>query len=574
MHRLLMLTVAAVPIVLTSIRPPAPALTWWTTTALEKVRPSDNPPSDLHKTVSLAAARNEFEPFQIVLRATSQQIDAVDVEMSDLRGPQNSVIGKQNSTVYFEGFVDLKTPSNIEGRTGEWPDPLIPRVDRYYGEKRNAFPFNLADGRNQPIWIEIYVPPATPAGIYRGNVSISVREKVESTIPVQLEVWNFVIPSTSTLPTSFGFSGLSAARQHFNRYTNDDDLARITYIYQKAALLHRISIHGGMMNPPVFNRNGGKNKIDWKSYDAEVGPFLDGTAIPNNEPLAGAKATTVELRTSGSAETDDLKVQYWREFARHFREKGWFERLFDYVWDEPRKEDYTSVLEKARLVHTADPGIRNMVTAPFNPAWDRAIDIWTPLINCVQVRKGFPPFCDPSVELAGYEPQLKSGRSLWWYQSCASHGCYTIGGAYFSGWPSYMIDISPVANRIMEWMTWKYHIQGELYYSMVDAYNNGNPWDNVNRYAGNGDGTLFYPGRPDRIGGKTHIPIESIRLKLIREGLEDYEYLHMLGSSQIAGDSANQVVRSVYEFDHDPSKLYAARRKMGEELNRRGGNTN
>src|SRR5579862_2542781 len=98
MHRLLMLTVAAVPLVLSSMRSPAPALTWWTTTALEKVRPDDSPPSQPAKLVSIAAARNEFEPFQIVLRATSQEIADVDVDMSDLRGPGGATIGKQNST--------------------------------------------------------------------------------------------------------------------------------------------------------------------------------------------------------------------------------------------------------------------------------------------------------------------------------------------------------------------------------------------------------------------------------------------------------------------------------------------
>src|SRR5215831_7542966 len=96
MHRLVMLTVAAVPLVLTSLRMPSPTLTWWTTNALEKVRPNEGPPVDLKKEVSIAAARNEFEPFQIVLRATSQQIDDVDVDISDFRGPDNAIIPKRN----------------------------------------------------------------------------------------------------------------------------------------------------------------------------------------------------------------------------------------------------------------------------------------------------------------------------------------------------------------------------------------------------------------------------------------------------------------------------------------------
>jgi len=569
-----MLAIAAVPIALTSLRTPPPALQWWTATALEKIRPDDNPPPDLKKDVVLSAARNEFEPFQLVLRAVSQQINDVDIQVSDLTGPQKAVIPKQNAAIYFEGFLDLKKPSNIEGRAGEWPDPLIPRVDQYFHEKRNAFPFKLTNNRNQPIWIEFYVPPSTLAGSYQGNLTVTVQSKPEISIPIKLQVWNFSLPSTSTLPNSFGFSGLSAQRQHLGRYTNDADLVALTVLYEKAALLHRISIHGGTMRPPVFSREGHAH-IDWTNYDAEVGPFLDGTVFHTGDPLPGAKATSVELRTSANAETDELKIQYWRELAAHFRQKGWFDRLFNYVWDEPRKEDSSALITKARLVHDADPAIRNLVTAPLTPAWNAVIDIWTPLINCFERRGGFPPFCDSVVGRSSYDADIQKGKSLWWYQSCASHGCYTIGGGYFTGWPSYMIDVSPVANRIMEWMTWKYGIQGELYFSTVDAYNSdGDPWHDVNRYSGNGDGTLFYPGRPAVIGGKTQIPVESIRLKLIREGLEDYEYLHMLGSSPVAAEAVNSLVHDLYDFEHDPEKLYAVRYRMGEELSKRGGTTN
>src|SRR5215475_1343599 len=306
MHRILMLAIAAVPMLLTSVRTPAPSLDWWTTTALDKVRPNDALPENSNKTVSVSAARNEFEPFQIVLRAVSQEIEMVDVEMSDLTGSQGAVISNQNFTVYFEPFLNLKTPSSIEGRAGEWPDPLIPRVDRYYGEKRNAFPFKLFENRNQPIWIDLYVPPSTPPGTYRGNVNITIHQKVEVAIPVQLEVWNFTLPSTSSLPTSFGFSGLSAARLDFKSSSNDNEVAHITFVYQKAALLHRLSIHGGTMKPPPYTRDGDNLKIDFTRYDAEVAPFMDGTALRNHDPLSGARATTIDMRFGAEVRSDDL----------------------------------------------------------------------------------------------------------------------------------------------------------------------------------------------------------------------------------------------------------------------------
>ena len=136
-----------------------------------------------------------------------------------------------------------------------------------------------------------------------------------------------------------------------------------------------------------------------------------------------------------------------------------------------------------------------------------------------------------------------------------------------------MIDDAPVRNRIMEWLTWKYGIHGELYYSMDEAYSKkADPWKDVNLYSGNGDGTLFYPGRPQIIGGTQQIPIESIRLKLIREGLEDYEYLAML--TKLAGHEAvsegiTGLLTNTYEYDQDPVRLTMAREWTGREIIRR-----
>ena len=177
------------------------------------------------------------------------------------------------------------------------------------------------------------------------------------------------------------------------------------------------------------------------------------------------------------------------------------------------------------------------------------------------------------VERASYQPELEKSKQLWWYQACGSHGCDVIGGEYFRGWPSYMIDDAPVRNRIMEWLTWKYGIQGELYYSMDEAFGRKpDPWKDVNLYSGNGDGTLFYPGRPQDIGGTKQIPVESIRLKLIREGLEDYEYLTMLtnlaGYQEVA-DGISGLLRNTYDYDQNPEKLMAAREWMGREISRR-----
>ena len=564
---------AGITLLLSSFRPtPTPGLVWWTTHALEKIVPAQHQPESAARGVKISAARNEFEPFQVVLRAEDRDISGLDIEVTDLRGPNSVIPANKYVTVYLERYVYLSKPSSATGGTGEWPDPLIPRVDRYENEKRNAFPVNLVAGRTQPFWVDVYVPPSAAPGSYHGEIRVTTGGKPEVSIPLDLQVWDFQLPSTSSLITTFGFSGNTAVHAHFGKYTKDREIYELTSLYEKAALWHRISLDGSAAVMPGVSVQDGHVNLRWDLYDATVGPFLNGTVFSADQPLQGAKATSVTLHTPPSLSSSERQVEFWRQSAKHFREKGWFDRMFNYLWDEPKTNDFPAMIQMGKLVRSADPNVKNLVTAPLHPAWSDVIDIWTPLINCFERKPNHEDFCDPNANRSAYDGELAKGKQLWWYQSCGSHGCFIVGGDYFRGWPSYTIDDSPVANRIMEWMSWKYGIHGELYFNMDEGYGkNSDPWKEVNLFGGNGDGTLFYPGRPDMVGGATNIPIESIRLKLIREGLEDYEYLAMLtnllGRNAVA-DHLNAFIRSAYDFDRDPSKLYSVREWMGNEISK------
>jgi Domain of unknown function (DUF4091) len=566
----------ALPLLLSFPVPiPKPTLVWWTTHGLEKIRPFSSRPQNAAQEVKIQAARNEFEPFQLVLRAESQNIDSVDISVTDLRGSRGVISSDKYISIYMERYLNLTVPSSLTGGTGEWPDPLVPRVDRYTRQNRNAFPFTLISGRSQPVWIDVYVPPSTPPGSYRGEISVLIGGKSQLKIPLNLEVWNFELPSTSSLVTTFGFSGNSAIRTHYGRYTSDKDVRELTYLYQKAALWHRISMDSNAgVAPQVAVGNEGV-KVRWDAYDSVIGPFMDGFVFSTDQPLYGAKATSVAIRTPQLLATEEQRIQFWRQTAEHFRKKGWFDRLFHYVWDEPKPKDYPAMITLGRTVRRADPAVKNLVTAPLDPAWSDFIDIWTPAINCFERKPKHSDFCNPMVERSAYDSEIAKGKRLWWYQACGSHGCFIVGGDYFRGWPDYMIDDTPVQNRIMEWLTWKYHIQGELYFATNESYaSKQDPWKDVHLFGGNGDGTMFYPGRPDIIGGTTHIPIESIRLKLIREGLEDYEYLVLL--TKLAGydtvaDAVNGFIRKTWDFTQDPMSLYAVREWMGREIEKRQG---
>ena len=547
-----------------------PPFRWWIADSLAKIKPLDPVPGALVKSAVLHAGRNEFEPFQLVLRTDDQDLSDVDVELTDLHAGKHAVISRSNLSIYFEGSVNITQPSMIGGEPGLWPDPLIPRVDQYAHEKRSAFPFVLRRGNNQALWVEVFVPESAAPGKYTGSARISRGGELAATVPISITVWAFALPSTSTLRTSFGLNGINLLKQHRGQYTNDDELYALTRVYARAALEHRISIHGGSMAPPKTRMEGDSAVIEWHAYDAEVGPFLDGTAIPAGQALHGAKATSVELRTPANFPQGEQLASYLAASIRHFQQKGWYDRLFLYLWDEPSPADYPKVLERGRAIVRASPGVRNLVTLPFTNTLASVVAIWTPLVNCLERKPGFSDFCAEAPPLESYWRDAERGKSLWFYQSCASHGCNVPGGQYFAGWPSYLIDTCGAANRVMQWVAWKYRIEGELYFSMNEAYGHDkDPWSDTRLFGGNGDGTLFYPGRPARIGGSTDIPIESIRLKLIREGLEDYEYLAMLdrlAGKRAADEFADRIVTKPYRWESRPEVFLRVRQEMGEAL--------
>jgi hypothetical protein len=106
---------------------------------------------------------------------------------------------------------------------------------------------------------------------------------------------------------------------------------------------------------------------------------------------------------------------------------------------------------------------------------------------------------------------------------------------------------------------------------MNEAYGQKDPWTDIRLFGGNGDGTLFYPGLPARIGGHTEIPIESIRLKLIREGMEDYEYLALLAKLKgrnAADEYAGRIVQKTWRWESRPEEFLRVRQELGETLNR------
>ena len=550
------LTLAA----LMGIFPPAArAATVWTAVASEKIRPETAARSD--SSISLAAAKNEFEAFQVVVTGPATGVSA---SASELTGP-----GKIGAPKLFrEELINVQNPSAADGATGRIPDALVPDVDEVVGEKRNAFPFDVPAGESRAIWVDYHVPQDAPAGTFQGTVTIHTAQG-DTAVPVQLTVWDFALPSTSSLKTSFTMSYGGVSKVHG---VSGEALTELRQKYTQLALDHRISLSD------LWDDGQANN---WSHFDNAYGPFLDGNATTQ---LRGAKLTSLHSGANlGSAGEH-------ADWAAHFKSRGWFDRLFQYTCDEPPLTcSWGDIASRAQLAKQADPAFRTLVTTDVDQATQNgvlsSIDVMVPLVNFMDDRPSSAyGWTDGGEKAPAYDGFLHSGgeKELWLYESCMSHGCggtVDIGNPsadqlYFTGWPSYMIDASATRSRALEWFSFRYGATGELYYETTQAFYSHDAWVSQWDFSGNGDGTLFYPGTVGKIGGSVDVPVASLRMKMIREGMEDYEYLKLLSDLGGAGEAkqiAQQLFPHAYQADVSPADLMAAREAIARSILARTG---
>ncbi|MHB8255414.1 MAG: DUF4091 domain-containing protein [Acidiferrobacter sp.] len=552
------------------VAPAHARLSVWLSHSTHKIRPNTQARSHSH--IRMFAAHGEYAAFQVSVRSR-HKMRVLRVVPTPLEN-HTAVIGRWQMTVYREAYIKTVHPTNVSAPLGLWPDALIPTVDNYYHERRNALPWQVPARFTQTFWVDIYVPRTVDPGLYRGKVTVFIRSHGRSRVrivSVRLRVLPFAIPRTSSLPSSFGFDGAPLSlvfRGHYGRFSNAQ-LIHITQLFNTAALKDRIALSGGSGIPAPMRMVHGRLKLNWHDYDKEVRPFV--TAC---QAAHGARWRITDVRWLSHVFYHKMppqeQAQYFRAWVRHFRKEHWHVPLYALAIDEPHSQlQFATANRRAAVMRKLTHGVLPLVTTNHVHKLDmKNIGILCPVINKME---GLDDV-DHRAELGRYAKRYHFG--LWWYQSCMSHGCWVVGKRSSLGWPSYMIDQPAIYNRIMPWLTWKYRVQGELYYDTDIGFSMGrkNPWKDQYHFGGNGDGTLFYPGTPSVIGGSKDIPIQSIRLMMIRAGYQDYEYLHL--ASRLYGRAAvsrviDGAIVSTHEWTRKPAVLRALKWRLAQMIVRK-----
>jgi hypothetical protein len=154
---------------------------------------------------------------------------------------------------------------------------------------------------------------------------------------------------------------------------------------------------------------------------------------------------------------------------------------------------------------------------------------------------------------------ISRGQEVWSYNALVQDG-YS---------PKWQIDYAPINFRIQPgFINYSLGLTGLLYWR-VDSWTDA-PWDDVQTFTMDGvsypgDGMLVYPGAQAGLRGVT----PSLRLKWLREGVEDYEYFQLLqarGQGELALRLARQVGADWSSWERDPAELERVRRELGAAI--------
>ena len=151
-------------------------LEMWTADASVRVQPTTAVGSG--RTLVMEGPRAAYESYQVVVRAKSDALDDVNLVASGLSDGRGHTIKSSNIVLFRESFIDFAgvnaengnkpAPTDSPTKDSRVPDPLIPLVDPYDGKSLGA-PFTVGRGMNQPIWVDVYIPPDTTPGAYSGT---------------------------------------------------------------------------------------------------------------------------------------------------------------------------------------------------------------------------------------------------------------------------------------------------------------------------------------------------------------------------------------------------------------------
>ncbi|MBE6707610.1 MAG: DUF4091 domain-containing protein [Ruminococcaceae bacterium] len=520
---------------------------WFNHSAIKEYK-TDAVPNDKHA-FDMYMAKNEYEGCHVNLTSSTghKGLSASVTQFKDKAG--NTL----PTELFFEDYFEVDTGD-------KYPDRLPPI------EVKNGFEIKASE--TQGLFLKVKTDFDTVPGMYRARVD--VKNESGQTIKrgyVYTYVWNFEIPEEPSIKTAYGMSAYAIYTSH-NKLTEEHE-GQLYERYYEYFLENRIT-------PWCMPFDPTDERADKYMSDPRVTTFLvyggyAGDRYGNEGRLDAEGAEYV------SAAYDKIKDN-----------EDWASKALFYMNDEPRFGDQLNAVESTKGFLDANfPGARVLVPTHVNyfatgdlsdvntgfdnegkyPAYADMdtygiVDKFTTVL-CPSVRLFTTPdmtfdgqiwYTQKATDTFGtlrerLEASREAGKEIWWY---------------YAGDDNTALPHSGMVHRTAYWQQYDEDIEGVLCWAT-------NEWQGVSnrpqtqRPLSAGAGLYVYNGGIYKIDG----PIACLRTEIMRDGMEDVEYLVLaeeLFGKDVADEYNHKITTDMVTFEKDAYVLEDIRRELGTKI--------
>lgn len=525
---------------------------------------------------TLYGARGEYISFQVTLNNdTDSTLKDISISMSSFHNEHAEI--KVKPEIFLEWSVNVQTPSTGYDKAtlgkGWYPDALIPLENIQYDSSqvpgRWVYPLWLPDFNNRIerqhtliFWVDQFIPfhydDAKP-GTYTAEITVTVKGQT-SKIPVALNLWDFAIPNENKLKASLQEEGFLSGK-------DEKSELEIYQLFKK----NRIGLMDPTYQPSLLSKKGEKVKIGWNAFDSRLKKYFTGEAFTDrygyqNGPGYGEPVETFMLPfdvygkhdTPGwpdigrpdserSPANSAIYIDAIRQVREHLKSVINPQKTEIMVYLNGLDESYfKEALE--RMVYFGNLFKQYYPEAGFriDGAYDDAamqivqgsINAWashTINYDIERVKK----YQQMGIKDWLYGPLLYEGKVNSWVGSCT------------------FTDLPLLNDRAISWSIWKYHTYSWISWGIgvggksgwydpetwKDAYKKGADSDPEFTYKKiNGSALLIYdPGIIPNVN--RYCP--SIRLKAMRNGVQEYEYMRLLTEIDKSRTRTDEIVNNI-----------------------------
>ncbi len=329
-----------------------------TTAKLQTVN-LNNPvsPAIIDEPVTLAAAKNEWTSFQVQVNGLTapDPNTAFTLRLQTLNHQASkATIASGNYSAYqiLAMPVDVNRAGYVRQTGLLAATRLLPRA--LLPIPVNEGRINLASARdpNNPtdpkgraganpvmLWVDLHIPPETPAGSYLGRCEVlqSGVDAPVATLAVNLNVHDLVMPDERHLKLVGQIEWENFERLYPERFEaisprlitrnrNDPRYAPAVKTFDeliKLAHEHRVEVIIPRLQPNVKWPGGRPPQVDWPEFDSVVSPWFTGEMFADKVPQG-----YWPLPASDGLFNYDPASQraYWTQAATHFDQNDWLVR--------------------------------------------------------------------------------------------------------------------------------------------------------------------------------------------------------------------------------------------------------